>query len=121
MKKLSQGDIIVKKDNQNSKSKILGVCGEVFFVSMNNIFSKATSSCYTIQELEQYYTLPKQRFVPEDDNTYWYLSNDGRVFDTLYKDKNPNDINRLSLGNCFASKEEAESALVKIKELLNNL
>ena len=45
---LKVGDILVSKLDRR---KVLGICGEVVFVSCANDFTTATSSYYTVEEL----------------------------------------------------------------------
>ena len=45
-----QGDILI--DEEGEEAKILGICGEAYFIMMENKFGWATHSIYTKEELE---------------------------------------------------------------------
>jgi len=46
-----QGDILI--DEEGEEAKILGICGEAYFIMMENKFGWATHSIYTKEELER--------------------------------------------------------------------
>ena len=45
-----QGDILV--DKEGDKCKILGICGDAYFISLENDFGWINHSIYTKEELE---------------------------------------------------------------------
>lgn len=56
------------------------------------------------------------RWKPEIDDRYWYVSEEidlrQRYYSTRY------DVRIAELGNCFKTREQAEAALEKIKQIL---
>jgi len=50
-----------------------------------------------------------ERFKPEKGQKYWYLSSvEAGFWETTWHDDGP-DNNRYAVGNCFATKEQAEA------------
>lgn len=106
-----QGDII---ENKNGKRKVLGVCGEVCFMSLQNNYDEATDHCYTQKKLDELgYSLVQSDWKPEYDGTYYFVNVEGDVdrYDwcSSYSDKK-----RLELGNCYRTRELAEKARERV-------
>lgn len=57
------------------------------------------------------------RWKPEKDDTYYFISNDGRAMDDMWFYNSGVDHNRFNFGNCFQTKEEAERAVEYLKAL----
>ena len=56
------------------------------------------------------------RWKPENGETYYRVGSDGRIYDDVWDDSlNITDSERLEIGNCFQTKEEAERAVEKLK------
>lgn len=61
----------------------------------------------------------KYRWNPKSGEEYWYISYTGLVHNTIYN--TTTDIIMVEFGNCFQTKEQAEKATEKVKELLKSL
>ena len=70
----------------------------------------------TNNEIKEIFLLPKERWVPKVGDEYWYIEDNGSVDwgDNIFQ-------SMCAFGNVFRTKEEAESARDRVKELLNNL
>lgn len=116
MTQFKQGDII---KNSDGKRKILGICGEVYFLSWNNDFEEM---CFgmTIKELKKNgYTLAEQpRGKPNLSDKYYCIDEYG---DLVYRywDGDEYDDYRYSIGNCFKSKDDERIEVYK--EMLLNI
>lgn len=55
------------------------------------------------------------RWKPGFNQKYYYLDNDGSVCNDVWDDAFNVDNDRLKIGNCFQTKEEAEKAVEKLK------
>jgi hypothetical protein len=67
-------DILINE--YGDEYKVLAVCGHVVTLSQAGDFTKATL-LYTLEELnERGYTLkvPEEKWVPENEEEYWYMS-----------------------------------------------
>ena len=54
-----------------------------------------------------------KRFVPNYGDIYYYITSDGYIIESVYCITSDRD--RLTMGNCFKTKEEAEFAVEKIR------
>lgn len=67
------------------------------------------------------YTLQKRPWRPKDGGEYWYVSANGKVYDTTLCAINVCELAMLNMGNCFPTKEAAEAAkpemLAKFEEI----
>ena len=120
--KYKQGDILT---NYNGYRKILGVCGEVYFMSYESEDTKGERLNKHFGGLTQYdldkngyklYTPPEEvetklsykPFSPKEYDKYFLVGPSGLVLsDTYYSDGSTSKWNAES-GNCFRTKEEAE-------------
>lgn len=59
-----------------------------------------------------------KRWIPKEDEVYYFISAEGDIFDVVFKDKFVQDKKRLKFNNCFKTKEQAKAALSKISEFL---
>lgn len=76
---LEEGDVIV--DENGDEQKVLGICGNVYFLSEENEFTKVDEYYYTTQELEDNgYTLKQEEEEEEEkesvDSAYFYITQD---------------------------------------------
>lgn len=113
---MKQGDILIKGE---TRRKVLGVCGEVVFMSRNNDFSIVAGIPYTVQELlEDGWTVEQQPWEPKDEDKAWFINDEGT---TVRGDWNSahTDWTRISnfLG-IYPTKAAAEAALVEIRRKL---
>lgn len=54
---------------------------------------------------------------PLAGDNYYFSYSDGEIGDKLYSPASPNDIDRVSMGNCFKTKEEAKFEIERLKVL----
>ena len=52
---------------------------------------------------------------PADREKYYYIRNDGEVYQAFYEKNCSTDCGNYSLGNCFRTEEEAKFAVEKLK------
>lgn len=58
------------------------------------------------------------RWKPENGKTYYRVGSDGRIYDDVWDDSlNITDSERLEIGNCFKTEEEAERVAEYLKAL----
>lgn len=58
------------------------------------------------------------RWKPENGKTYYRVGSDGRIYDDVWDDSlNITDSERLDIGNCFKTEEEAERVAEYLKAL----
>lgn len=57
------------------------------------------------------------RWKPKKDETYYFITNDGKAMDDMWFYDSGVDRNRSEIGNCFQTKEEAEKAVEYLKAL----
>lgn len=66
-------------------------------------------------------TIQKRPWRPKDGGEYWYVSANGKVYDTTLCAINVCELAMLNMGNCFPTKEAAEAAvpemLAKFEEI----
>lgn len=106
---LKVGDIITKKrqNAQTDNRKVLGICGDVVFLSYSFDYEK-TGDCFTEKELlEDGWVFPKTKWEPKDRQQFWFLDASLNVTTTTF-DISYADI--FHVGNCFQTKEEAKQA-----------
>lgn len=58
---------------------------------------------------------------PQNNDRYYCISEGGLIYHTNFHDDYAFDNNRLSFGNCFRTREEAESALERVKKALKGI
>ena len=120
--KYKQGDILTYN---NRYRKILGVCGEVYFMSYISDDVEGENLNKYLDGHTQYdldkngyklYTPPEEvepklsykPFSPKEEDEYFYVDIWGGVLSgTYYSDGNINEW-QVKSGNCFRTKEEAE-------------
>lgn len=62
---IEEGDVVV--DKYGDERKVLGACGEVYFLSRWDNFKKAIGDCCTLEEIKQAgYTLKQEEEEPEE-------------------------------------------------------
>jgi len=112
---IKQGDILKHKDGR--EKKVLGICGEAYLLSYADNFKKG-GLIYTIQELEENFIIPKEKWKPEEDEEYYYINGHGEIGTFKWQDYQT-DNRYYNFGNCFQSEAEAIQARDKIKKLLS--
>jgi hypothetical protein len=116
MTNIKQGDILTRKNG--GTQKVLGICGEVYFMSEKNNYRRANGNVWTIIELEEVFDLPKEKWVPDFKMEYWFITDQGEKDCATWVDDHI-DRARLVFGNCFKTEEEYEAKLAKIKAVFN--
>ena len=136
--KYKQGDILT---NYNGYRKILGVCGEVYFMSYESEDTKGERLKQHFDGLTQYdldkygyrlYTPPEEvepklsykPFSPKEEERYFYVDTWGRVLNSAYYIGGGVNKWDVKSGNCFRTKEEAEyyrDWLIARKRIMDSL
>lgn len=70
-----------------------------------------------ISEIHQSIWIKTFFMFPSNGKDYWYVSSKGEIEHKPWQGSH-NDARRQNLKNCFASKEEAQEALNKIRKVL---
>lgn len=60
------------------------------------------------------------RWKPENNEEYWYINEVGEICHTLFNGFLMPDLKRVSVGNCFQTKDDAITARDKIAKILLN-
>jgi hypothetical protein len=115
MTTLKQGDLI--KDKYGDSRKVLGVCGEVVFISFSNDNNRQSSSFTEFQLKENGYTWDTPAWEPKMHDTYWYLNASGQLNGCEWDNDNFDRARRDFLG-IYETKELAEAALLEIRRKL---
>lgn len=115
---LKQGDTLVKQTAEienlygfeNVKTRqsttVLAVCGELVAISLN----ENELSWFKIKDIEKAgWQLKKTRWVPKDKEKYFCVGQGGQIMQAVMLENNEGDIYRLSIGNFFETKEQAEA------------
>jgi hypothetical protein len=136
--KYKQGDILT--DN-NGYKKILGVCGEVYFMSYESEEIEGENlnkfyNGYTEYNLDRngykLYTPPEEvetklsykPFSPKKEEKYFYINSWGLVLSCTYYSEVKTSKWDAESGNCFQTKEEAEYRrdwLIARKRIMDSL
>lgn len=110
---MQPGQILVNKDGE--KRKILGVCGEVIFVSQTDDFNYS-QNLYTRYELEKNgWSLLEEPWVPKNGEDYWKVDSDGDVYYRKNHDSE-SDHFHFKIGNYGRTKADAELYKQKLIE-----
>lgn len=122
--KLHKGQILKRKEpddiyGDGIVEMILDGGARIKYIYANNISGK--NDWYTDEEIEKYFELPKEKWEPDNKDYFYHINSQGCVECGTYLKESVADSNRKRFGNIFRTKEEAEAAAVKIKELLANL
>ncbi len=120
MTKYKENDILIDKDG--NKRKILGVCGQVYFVSLEDEFEYANNAIFTEKDLENIdFKLLEEEFNPEKGETYYYpYVYDNRSVELLWEN-DPSDIEIKAIVGIYRTKEESDARLKKIINTISNL
>lgn len=114
---LKVGDIITSKEG--NKSKVLAVTGDVVCVSVEGDYNVLWSWLTEKQLIAWGYTFPKDSWVPKDNEYYWFINSMIEVGHGC--NTSDFDTAKITHNNYFRTREEAKSAALKVKELLNKL
>ena len=114
---LKKGQIL-KRKNGTAEQKILAVVDECYLMSCLDDFTHA-NHFHTLKDIEDLFIIPKEKWVPEEGERFHYIDFDGVIESGVYVEGDDDII--ISFNNCFKTKEEAEQARDKVKELLGGL
>jgi len=115
MTTLKQGDLI--KNGMGMKCKILGVCGEVVFVSSCVNHNRLESTGPEMELKEDGYTWDTPAWKPKLYDVYVYINAKGHVSDSIWY-SNESDNYRKDFLGVYQTKELAEAALLEIRRKL---
>jgi hypothetical protein len=112
---IKTGDIL-KRKNSSQTVKVLGVCDEVYFISLSDVHGKANSGAYTLSELKERFEIPEEKWVPERGDQYYVadITEPDYYFITV-RVNSKNDQMRLQRNLVFKTPEEA---IARAKQLL---
>ena len=116
---IKQGQILESR-RVAGKRKVLGICEDAHFLSRLNDYKKGSPYSYTIEELEEDFILPEEKWVPEDREVYWTIdfASLKDVYKTTFYGSFKSDKKRIAENNYFRTEQQAQTAYEKIKEVL---
>lgn len=115
---LKKGDVLKAKQD-GLEDIVVAVTDGAYLVRRLGWQDRGTmGSWLTDTQIETTYDLPKEPWKPEAGEKYWHLNN---FVDWHYWDGDETDNFNLNGNNCFQTKQEAEHAAEKVKELLKSL
>jgi len=120
MTKYKENDILINEDG--GKRKILGVCGQVYFISKENEPECSSGVFFTEKELEDMgYKLLEEEFNPKEGEVYHYPHiYNGHSVNTLWRN-DTYDIKRKAAVGIYRTEEESNIKLKKILNAISNL
>jgi len=110
---------ILKYKDSNDDVRVIEVFSQSALLSCTDNH-KIPEEIYTFEEIQEAFELPKERWQPKKEGRYYCIGSNGLIIDSQWVNYVV-DKKRLDLGNIFKTREEAEQARDKIKELLQNL
>lgn len=96
---------------ENDKVKIKFAGGEI----KENRFTQQTIKNTAADDWEVYEEPKSKVWKPKSNDTYYCLVSTGEVECTSYSQNHRSDEDRVILGNCFETKEEADHMVEKLK------
>lgn len=104
------------EDNDRCEHKILGVCDNIVFVSWIDNFERSHDP-KTEHEADMFLIkLVEEKWVPEKGDDYWLINSEGTIVSSYYENDSTDEF-RLSVGNIYKTKEEAEAYKHKLINL----
>ncbi|MDB2160146.1 hypothetical protein PMX22_10065 [Clostridium butyricum] len=82
---------------------------------IDDLITKLECKKQEIKEIQE-----NRKFLPIHDEYYWYVDDCGNICKTPFHQNCYSDIQRVDIGNCFKTKEEAELYAKKIIEVFSN-
>lgn len=125
------------KGNPSRGAEVIKALTDLGGINHNGLDGKGKNTCYYISPLgiinpvahyeknmlsilkEFYKEISLERWKPEYEGQYYFIDIKGGILQKMWFDTQV-DNQCYKFGNCFRTKEEAEAARDKIKELLNN-
>ena len=112
---MQPGQFLINKDGE--KRKILGVCGEVIFVSQTDDFNYS-QNLYTRYELEKNgWSLLEEPWVPGDEESFFTVLSDGDIKEIKWQICTKNYY-RLRTNNIHRTHKNAELYKQKLIETM---
>ena len=120
--KYKTGDILVERDSL-LRVKVLGVCGQVVFLSSKSDFDELAFSA-TEKRIDEDYAIKFRHpadgkvsveWNPESGDKYFFVTSFGKVEFLFWEDCTRGQF-QLATKNCFRTREEAEARLSEIKK-----
>jgi len=120
MQQLQPGQFLINKNGE--KRKILGVCGEVIFLSEREEFGLVDDVIWTEKELKNYgWSLIEEPWVPSLSEPYWFLDSDGGHSCSNWGIDGMEQHNfRLSIGNVYKVENDLELYKQKLIERMGS-
>lgn len=115
MNNITVGQILKRKDGLG-KQKVLGVCGEVVFLSVVDHCDIIEPQFFSVRDMETAFLLPKTKWQP--DGYYWTVTSDGQVKKLLWQNDAINEF-RYQCGNCFEYDSDARAYKQRLIEMGN--
>ena len=103
MTTLKQGDLV--KDCEGDTRKILGVCGEVLFISWTDNHGWFSRTGTEADLKADGYTWDTPAWEPEKSNIYWFSDERGNVYDSIW-DNDQSDHNRRDFLGIYETEEQ---------------
>ena len=94
-----------------SKAKILGICGEVIFLSLEDKFDKASSEIYTEEDLKECgWSLLEEPWKPTNEDKIFMVTMWGKYQNEIWGDLTEGEKQHLLTTNNYA-RTEADAEL----------
>lgn len=126
------------KGNPSRGAEVIKALTDLGAINLNNLDGKRENAYYYISPLgfiievanyeenimsilkEFYKEITLERWKPEYEGQYYFIDDRGTIITSMWNKYGERKDNlRYEFGNCFRTKEEAEAAKYKIKEMLN--
>lgn len=114
---MQPGQFLVNKDGE--KRKILGVCGEVIFVSMKDEFDVYWSGITKEVLKIQGWSLLEEPWVPLIGEKYWKVDSDGGIYQKENFGSSSDEFH-IKTGNYARTEADAELYKQKLIERMGN-
>jgi len=110
------GDILEQRGCSGGR-KVLAIVDDLYALSQFRGFN-IFCMWVTKTELETGYIVPKEKWSPTEGEEYWYVDFDGDIYKIDFLIASNSDKDKLNFNNCFPTREAAEVARDKIREVL---
>jgi len=78
-------------------------------------FASFDGTPFRLEEIENTLEEPEEKEWPQDDCVYYFIDSNGEIRDDWFYLEDAPCESRLSIGNCFKTKEEAEFEVERLK------
>lgn len=114
----------VVEDEEFKASTVEGACatykiskGKLLFKNLSEEWSKTERWVNFIKDFKEY-EFEVKPFNPNNGDRYWYVRMDGVLQNTLFDNSLMIDVLNRAMGNCFRTKESAETHKEEILKIL---